>query len=188
MDDSDAAIRAVAVGAALEELRQWGVDRFSIEGVVQRCDLDAELVGRFWPSPHDLIAEALLSSASATIRTPDTGSLARDLDELADSMRTYLNDPDGRRIARMLVIDSKSHTVDQESRRLIWRRHLDMVTTILDRASARGEVRPGVEPVSVMELLSGPLKSCALYSNEPIAPDYCRSIADMVTRAVSADR
>ncbi len=34
--ETDAAMRAIALDAALAELQQWGMDRFSIEGVAQR--------------------------------------------------------------------------------------------------------------------------------------------------------
>ncbi|MCG7592913.1 TetR-like C-terminal domain-containing protein [Mycobacterium sp. PSTR-4-N] len=185
MSDSDAALRAVALDAALAELQQWGVDRFSIEGVAQRSELDADLIRRSWHRPQDLIVDALLSSTSVTIGTPDTGSLADDLGALAESVSAYLNDPVGRRIARMLVIDSKSHTVDDEARLLLWRRHLQMMETIVERATQRGEFRPEVRPITVLQLLVSPLQTCALYTSARVEHDYCRAVADLVTRAVS---
>ncbi|MEH3142854.1 MAG: TetR-like C-terminal domain-containing protein [Mycobacterium kyogaense] len=184
MGDNDAAVRAVALDAALMELQQWGVDRFSIEGVAHRCDLDPDLIRRSWSSSQDLMVDALLSSTSVTIGTPDTGSLAGDLRELAESVGAYLNDAVGRRIVRMLVIDSKSHTVDDETRRLLWRRHLEMMETIVERATARGEVRTEVRPITVLQLLVSPLQTCALYTSGAVAPDYCHTIADLVTRAI----
>ncbi|MBX7455905.1 TetR/AcrR family transcriptional regulator C-terminal ligand-binding domain-containing protein [Mycolicibacterium sp. 3033] len=187
MSDSDAAFRTVALDAALAELQQWGVDRFSIEGVAHRSELDADLIRRSWHRPQDLIVDALLSSISITIGTPDTGSLAADLGELAESVGVYLNDPVGRRIVRMLVIDSKSHTVDDEARQLLWRRHLEMMETIVERATVRGEYRPEVRPITVLQLLISPLQTCALYTSGQVEPDYCRAVADLVTRAVSTD-
>lgn len=124
MTDSDTAIRAVALDAAMMELQQWGVDRISIEGVAHRCGVDPDQLGQLWHSPRDLVVDALTISTSSTIRTPDTSSLAEDLTELAVSVGHYLNEQVGRRIARMLVIDSKSHTVDDETRHLFWHHHL----------------------------------------------------------------
>lgn len=185
MTNSDAAIRAVALDAALTELQQWGVDRFSIEGVAHRCGVAPEQIGQLWHSPRDLVVDALTSSTSSAIRTPDTGSLAEDLTELAESVGHYLNEQVGRRIARMLVIDSKSHTVDDETRHLFWHHHLPVMETILARATRRGEIHLEFRAIHVLQLLTAPLQTCALYSSAPVEPGYCRAIADLVTRAVS---
>ncbi|MEW5811409.1 MAG: TetR-like C-terminal domain-containing protein [Actinomycetota bacterium] len=185
MGDDEAAVRATALDAALLELQQWGVDRFSIEGVAHRSQLDAALIRGCWQDPRELIIDALVTSTSTTIRMPDTGSLAGDLTELAASVGVYLNDPVGRRIARMLVIDSKSHTVDDETRQLFWYRHLEVVDAIVARATERGEFRTEVRPITVLQLLTAPLQTSALYSSGPVEPGYCRAIADLVTRAVS---
>ncbi len=188
MTDSDAAIRAVALDAALAELQQWGVDRFSIEGVAHRCDLDAERIRQLWHHPRELIVDALTTSTFSTISTPDTGTLVADLIELAVSVGTYLNEQEGRRIARMLVVDSKSHTVDDETRQLFLDRHVRVMETILTRAAERGEIHVEVHAVNVLQLLVSPLQTFALYSSAPVQPGYCRAIAELVTRAVSTGR
>ncbi|KRE25695.1 TetR family transcriptional regulator [Mycobacterium sp. Soil538] len=186
MSDTDAAMRAIALDAALAELQQWGMDRFSIEGVAQRSRLEHDYIQRTWGGKRQLIIDALLSYSEMMTTAPDTGTLRGDLTELALWVGHYLNQPVGRRIVRMLVIDSKSYTVDIESRLAFWSLRRDVIETVLDRAARRGELRPGVRPTIALQLLTSPLHTFALFSNDDVDTGYCRAIADLVTRAVSA--
>ncbi len=184
--ETDAAMRAIALDAALAELQQWGMDRFSIEGVAQRSRLDHDFIHQTWGSKRDLLLDALLSYSEMMTTAPDTGTLRGDLTELALAMGAYLNTPVGRRIVRMMVVDPKSHTVDIESRLAFWSLRREVIETVFDRADHRGELRPDIQPVIALQLLTSPLHAFALYSNDDVDPGYCRAIADLVTRAVSA--
>lgn len=184
--ETDAAMRAIALDAALAELQQWGMDRFSIEGVAQRSRLERDFIHQTWGSKRDLILEALLSYSEMMTTAPDTGTLRGDLTELALWVGHYLNQPVGRRIVRMLVVDSKSYTVDTDSRAAFWSLRRDVIQTVFDRAARRGELRPGVRPALALQLLTSPLHTFALFSNDDVDPGYCRAVADLVTRAVSA--
>ena len=184
---SEGSVRAAALDAALDELQQWGVDRFSIEGAAQRAQLDAQFFRDTWVSERQLIIDALLNYTRRIAQTPDTGSLRGDLTELAYCIAEYLNDPVGRRIARMMVVDSKSYEVDFETRRQFWGARQQVITDILRRAQARGELHDDVKPNVVVQLLSSPLHTVALYSDQLATPDYCRAVAELVARALTRD-
>lgn len=185
MSDTEAVQRAAALEAALAEVQQWGVDRFQLEGVAHRARLDPDYVRQTWSNEQELIAEALLSYSEAMIELPDTGSLHGDLTGLALALAAYLNEPVGRRISRMLVIDSKSEAVDPNTRGHFWTIRRERVEGIFRRAAARGELRDDVKPIVALQLLTSPLHTFALYSNDPIGQDYCRTVATLVNRAIS---
>lgn len=185
MSDTDESRRAAALEAALDEVQQWGVDRFRIEGVAHRAKLSPDYVRQTWGSEQELIAEALLGYSQTMMRLPDTGSLHGDLTGLALALADYLNEPVGRRISRMLVIDSKSQAVDRSTRGQFWTVRRAIVEDIFRRAVERGELRDDVKHIVALQLLTSPLHTFALYSDDPIPPEYCRTIADLVTRAIS---
>lgn len=185
MEFDDASARAKALDAALAELQQWGVDRFSLEGVAHRSRLSPEYLHQKWTSEQDLIVEALRNYTETMIAQPDTGSLRSDLTALALSVGAYLNEPVGRRITRMFVVDSRSLIVDSDTRMQFWALRQKAIEEILDRAAERGELRDDVEPVVALQLLTSPLNAVALYSDRPVDPNYCRAIAELVTRALT---
>ncbi len=184
MSDDDAVAHAAALDAALAEVQQWGVDRFRLEGVAQRAKISADYIRRTWHTEEELIAEALLTYSRAKIVLPDTGSLHGDLTGLALGLADYLNEPVGRRICRMLVVDSRSMAVDSRTRGRFWTVRREMVEAIFRRAAERGELRDDVRPIDGLQLLTSPLHTVALYSDEPIRPGYCHTIATLVTRAI----
>lgn len=187
LSDHDAAQRTAAVEAALAEVQQWGFDRFRLEGVAHRARLNPEYLRQTWHNEHELIAEALLTYSQATVDLPDTGTLHGDLTGLALSLAAYLNEPVGRRISRMMVIDSKSEAVDPSTRNHFWTIRREMVEGLFLRAAERGELRDDVKPIVALQLLTSPLHTFALYSNDDIGEDYCRTIATLVTRAIRKD-
>ena len=181
---SHGSTRAAALDAVLDELQQWGVDRFSVEGAAHRAQLETDFFRQTWGSERQLIVDALLNYTREITEIPDTGSLHGDLSALTHCIARYLNDPVGRRIARMMVIDSKSYEVDVETRTQFWSARQQPVHEILRRAHARGELSEDVNPTVVMQLVSAPLHTIALYSDRPATHDYCQAVADMVTRAL----
>jgi hypothetical protein len=110
-----------------------------------------------------------------------------DLTELTLALAAYLNEPVGRRISRMLVIDDRSQDIDIDTRERFWTVRREMVEGMFRRAAERGELRDGVKPIVVLQLLTSPLHTFALYSNDPIDADYCHTIVDLVARAIRAD-
>jgi hypothetical protein len=187
VSDADAAKRAKALEAVLAELQQWGVDRFSIEGAAHRSSLSTDYFRQTWDSERQLIIDALSSYSEMMVVPPDTGSLQGDLTELALSLAAYLNEPVGRRIARMLVVDPKSQAVDSDTRLAFWSLRREAIEVIFERAAERQELRGDVRSVVALQLLTSPLHTFALYSNAPVDPGYCRVVADLVTRAISRD-
>ncbi|MGE2729872.1 TetR/AcrR family transcriptional regulator C-terminal ligand-binding domain-containing protein [Mycolicibacterium vaccae] len=183
---SDEDLRAKALDAALEELQQWGVERFSIEGVAARAHLEPAYLRRHWSGESELMVEALASYSGQMITPPDTGSLHGDLTALALSVAHYLNQPVGRRIARMFVIDSKSRVADMRTRVTFYAQRRPLVEAMFRRAVERGEMRDDVKPVVALQLLTSPLHTYALYRDDPLDPAYCRLVADLVARAIAA--
>ncbi|MGE2832352.1 TetR/AcrR family transcriptional regulator C-terminal ligand-binding domain-containing protein [Mycobacterium sp. SMC-4] len=177
--------RKRALDAALEELQQWGVDRFSIEAVAQRGHLDPGVLRQLWGNESQLIIDALASYSQLMISPPDTGSLQEDLCELAMALANYLNAPVGRRIARMLVIDSKSQAADVKTRVAFYALRREVIEVIFRRAAERGELRDDVKPIVALQLLTSPLHTFALYRDDPVDPAYCRMVADLVARAIT---
>ena len=182
---SHGSVREAALDAALDELQQWGVDRFSIEGAAHRAQLTPDFFRQTWGTERQLIVDALLNYTREITEMPDTGSLHGDLSALTHCIARYLNDPVGRRIARMMVVDSKSFEVDVETRAQFWATRQQAVDEILRRAEARGELRDDVRPTVVMQLVSSPLHTLALYSDRPETPEHRQAVADLVARAVT---
>lgn len=70
-------------------------------------------------------------------------------------------------------------------RRKIWQMRASRLAVVFDRARERGELRDEVEATTALELLFAPINMRALFTGEPIDDRYCRTVGDLVWRAIA---
>lgn len=173
------------VAAVHEEVARWGIDRFDLGSMAHRHGLDEQAILRHWPDPETLILDALAHRPGDADGPPDTGSLRSDLFVLAVRMATLVTSAAGRKLhGGHLIGDSQFSSV--KIRRAAWRERANRLGVVFDRARERGELRSEVHFFNVLELLFGPINMRALYTGEPVDDDFCRTVSDLVYRAVAA--
>ena len=183
-DGSQSEVRERIHAAAVDELARWGIDRFSIEALADRHGLDPNEIRRYWPDREALIVDVLVSGPRGKIVVPDTGSLRDDLFALALGMAHYVTTGDGHQMqGTHLIADPQLGKVD--IRRKVWQMRASWLAVVFDRARERGELRAGVQATTALELLFAPINMRALFTGEPIDDQYCRTLGDLVWRAIS---
>lgn len=183
MDDNQ---RQRVLAAAHDELVRWGIDRFNMPAMAHRHGLDYQSILQHWGDhPDALILDVLARWPNDQMAVPDTGNVRTDLYWLALSMAAYFaSTPGGQLQGAHLVADANLPTV--EIRRMAWQARAGNARVVLDRAHARGELREGVDVLAALELLFAPINMRALFSGEPIDKEYCRTVAELVWRAVAS--
>ena len=183
-DGSQSEVRRRIHGAVVDELARWGIDRFSIEALADRHGLDPGEIRRHWPDREALIVDVLVNGPRGTVVLPDTGSLRNDLFALALGMAHYVTSGEGHQLqGTHLIADPHMGKVDL--RRKIWQMRAGRLAVVFDRARERGELRDEVEATTALELLFAPINMRALFTGEPIDDHYCRTVGDLVWRAIS---
>ena len=178
-DDGDERI----VAAVHDELARWGIDRFDLATMADRHELDIEAIRRRWPDPEVLVLDAL-AHRPGDAPPPDTGSLRTDLFELAVRMAAMVTSDDGRKLhGGHLIGDTQVASTDL--RQSAWQARAATLDVVFDRARRRGEFADGIDHLTVLELLFAPINMRALYTGMPVDEAYCRTIADLIYRAVS---
>ena len=177
-------IRARVMPAVLDEMARWGVDRFSVEAMAERHQLDPALIYRYWGDRQQLIVDAALADIETLNAETDTGSLRGDLHALVRNAADRINTEVGRTFLRALVMN-RSGPHDEETRMLVWRARFDVVRAVLDRARERGELREGVSTAAAMQIVLAPVNIRALYSDAAVDDKYCAAIADIAWHALA---
>ncbi|MGB7356800.1 MAG: TetR-like C-terminal domain-containing protein [Mycobacterium sp.] len=177
--------RERVVAAVHEEVARWGIDRFDLGSMAHRHGLDEQAILQHWPGPEALVLDALAHRPGDADEPPDTGSLRTDLFELAVRMATLVTSATGRKLhGGHLIADT--HIASVDIRRTAWRDRADSLGVVFDRARERGELHGEIDFLNVLELLFAPINMRALYTGEPVDDDYCRTISELVYRAVAA--
>jgi AcrR family transcriptional regulator len=139
------ALEDALLEAAWEELGAVGYQKLTIEAVAERAGTSRAVFYRRWRNRHELVIAVLRRyRPMLSGEVPDTGSLREDVLSLLRRMSDRMNDVGAETIWGMLA-DYMADTTDFEgTQEQVLNVGLEVMTTIISRAQARGEARPGV--------------------------------------------
>lgn len=179
-------VRAV-LDATLDELSAVGFLALSVERVAERAGVNKTTIYRRYPTKIDLTAAALLDRKQAAFSLPDTGNLRDDLVALLVQGGTFMSEPRGKGLFRIMMSDRADPEVAQLAQRL--RREGEQSPRIvLQRAIARGELAAETDMGLLLHTLFGPLIHRIFIDGEPFHPHEAEKIADIVLYGVALSR
>jgi AcrR family transcriptional regulator len=177
-----ARVRAAVLNATIEALLDRGFE-FTIRDVARRAGVNETTIYRRWQTKEKLILDAVVSHLEEEVPVPDTGTLAGDLTALLEATRAVIASPRGTLLVRLVA---RGDAPDYDAMiRQFWAARVSVVEQILDRADQRGELRPGIDPQLVFELLVGPLDLRILLTREPLEPSLPARIVDLVINGIA---
>jgi AcrR family transcriptional regulator len=178
-------VRAAAIAATLAELAESGYSALSLEKVARRAGVHKTTLYRRWGTREELVLEAMLERAGERIAVPDTGSLRRDLLELARTAAANAASPEVAAMARAVAAESPRDSRLAEANSRFWAERLALDGVIVERAIERGEVAAGTEPARVIEALLGPIHLRLLLTGEPVDLPFLEGIVDVVVDGIA---
>jgi AcrR family transcriptional regulator len=172
-------VRRRVAEAVLALLRE-GQSGFSVAEVAERAGVNRTTVYRWWPTPADLVREAL-TVHTARLVVPNTGRWNDDVLALATELAEFFSDP--VEIAMNVTMAGGSHPEVDAVMVEHWTPVFQELSKTVERAKQRGEVSPDTEPALVLELLVGPLLMHTVLLGSPPDPGLVRGLAEAVSRA-----
>jgi len=152
---SEASHQAI-IRATLEGLVEVGYGALTMEAVRTRARVGKATIYRRWSSKEELVRDAIVFLHD-DFETPDTGSLRGDYEALAAAVRASASRGGAATLMPRLLVDAAGdpelHAIFRanlvEPRRAALR-------AVLERAIARGELRPDVDLELMIDLFAGP--------------------------------
>jgi AcrR family transcriptional regulator len=183
-----ARVRAAAIAATLAELAESGYSALSLESVARRAGVHKTTLYRRWGTREDLVLEAMLARAGEHISVPNTGSLRKDLFELAQTAATNAATPEVAAMARAVVAQMPHDGRLATANHRFWDERLALDGVIVEQAIERGEVAPDTQPRQVIESVLGPIHLRLLLTGEPINDAFLSGIVDVVVDGIVVPR
>ena len=145
------------LNATLQLLAEAGVQGMSLEGVAARAGVGKTTIYRRWPNKGALIIDAL-TRMKPPVRDFDTGSFRSDVERFLTSLQSLLDDPLTQALT-LRILGEVSGRPDwaREYFTDSFRPNLEALEGMIDRARARGELRPEADTQLVMEIIGGPI-------------------------------
>ncbi len=166
--------------ATLELLAEHGYDKLAIEAVAARSAVNKTTLYRWWPSKDALLAAALTDSGLLSLDVPDTGSLRGDLLALARHIAALLTSEHTSPIVTATLTAAPRRPELADVARSFFADRMAREQPIFERARARGELRDGIDPVSVMDLLAGAIWFRLLMRGGEASPAFLEETVNIV--------
>ncbi len=143
------------LAAALALLSEVGFEAMSIEAIATRAAVGKSTIYRRYKSKEELVADAI-ETIREEIAIPDTGNLQTDIDVLIERAAQTTLTPLGRQSVAMIISSAASNP---QFSQIYWTKYLrprrEAFAVVLERAIARKEVSPALDPHLVFDTLSG---------------------------------
>jgi AcrR family transcriptional regulator len=180
-----ARVRAAAIAATLAELAESGYSALSLESVARRAGVHKTTLYRRWGTREDLVLEAMLARAGQHISVPNTGSLRKDLFELARTAAVNAASPEVAAMARAVVAQMPHDARLAAANHRFWDERLALDGVIIEQAIERGEVAPDTQPRQAIESVLGPIHLRLLLTGESISDAFLTGIVDVVVDGIA---
>lgn len=178
---SDTVHQAILV-ATLERIAENGYSALTIEGIASRAGVGKATIYRRWPSKLPLVVEAY--GELPGFPQVDTGSLARDLNEM---LRGYIQAFNASALSTVLpsLVGELFH--DPELSRLfgsVSRRRRRPLVAAFERARERGEIPPDLDLELAADLVVGPIAVTLFFKGGRLSPKMVGPIVEMALAGV----
>lgn len=180
-----ARVHAAVLKATVDVLFESGFDALSVREIAERAEVHESSIYRRWGTKADLVVDALLSRLGQDVPTPDTGSLREDLLATLRAVKAFLGTPLGENLVRMAL---RKDIFSKSDHARYWTDRFTRGSAMLDRAEARGELRPGINRFLTIETLIGPLYFRFLLTREPMDEGVLETVVDLVLTGIAVER
>ena len=177
------AVRQAILAAAMDELTENGYARLTVDAIAARAGAGKQTVYRWWPSKADVVLDALLERVEVAITVPDEGSLEADLLAfLSATFRQRGQRPVLIGLMAQALLDPVFATAFRD--RFLFSRRAAL-RGILERAAARGEINPDVDPELLIDVVYGVLWYRLMLDHAPLNEAAGRQLTSLLLRAAS---
>jgi AcrR family transcriptional regulator len=182
----DPRIDESVLGATVELLGTSGYADLSVDAIAKRAGTSKPAIYRRWPSKAHLVHEAVFPISEAT-ELPDTGSLEGDVREMVRRSTGVLTTPAARAAMPGLLAEMAT---DPSLHAKLLDRFGDVtsrgMTDRLEGAVNRGEARPDVTAVDLVDAIAGMALMAIITRNQVLDDTWVERTATLITKGISA--
>lgn len=178
-------IDTAVLDAARAMLGDTDYASITMDAVAERAGTTKAAIYRRYSSKPELMFAAAIHDEHE--QTPiDTGTLQGDLLALGQRIRAAMSAPAARVVAPQVIAEiAKSHEVSTRLREQFVSAELREITTILDRARDRGEIRNGADVTATHRLLGGAIFFSVFVVDETVSDDALMHIVEMIAAGLT---
>jgi AcrR family transcriptional regulator len=172
--------------ATRQLLIEQGVHGLTVEGVAARAGMAKTTIYRRYRSKHELALAVLLDMVRQVVAVEDAGDTRAELIAFVDGAVRVLESTLMGRVMRGLVSDfATDPELGEAFREQVVSVRMNEVKRLVAQGVERGDLRPGLDPELVHDLLFGPVYYRLLLSGAPLDDRLAERIVDAVLPGIA---
>jgi AcrR family transcriptional regulator len=164
----------------LQLLTEVGYDGVTMDRVATRARAGKATIYRRWPSKNALVVDAVTSFTEQTMQVPDTGSIRTDMVAFLVAFHESIGGDQAKILAELVSRMPRDAELRQTLRDGLWSQRQTAAEIIVERAVARGEIRPDVDRTVIIELGTALVLQRVLMSADRVDRTFLEHIVDDV--------
>jgi AcrR family transcriptional regulator len=173
--------------ATRELLIEEGVHGLTVEGVAARAGVAKTTIYRRYRSKHELALAVLLDMVERVVTVEELGDTRAEMIAFVDRAVRVLESTLMGRVMRGLVSDfATDPELGEAFRERVVSVRLAEVRRLVDKGVERGDLKPGLDPTLVHELLFGPVYYRLLLTGGQLDSGLAERIVDAVLPGIAA--
>jgi len=176
--------RQKALDASQQVIADHGIERFTVDAVSKQSGVAKSTIYRHWPNGSALLIDSI-GCMVTHFATPNTGSLHQDLRELMMQVLPVMADDTMRRTITGLVAATTSDPELSEIHQAMMRERMRPISTIVELAQARGEVRPDLDLALALDFVEGPLFFRTMVKGEQMTKQGVDDLVDLIVAGLT---
>ncbi len=183
--DEDAERRIL--DAARDLICARGSGRVSVNEIAAEAGVGKQTIYRWWPSKSAVVFDALEREIKASSPAPNTGTACGDVRVQMQRLAKLLRSPLGA-ILRELIADSiADENVAEQFRERFFEERRKPAIAVVVAGMERGELRPDLDPATVVDLLFAPLTLRMIVGYQSLTPAAIDKLLDHAWPAFALD-
>lgn len=171
--------RTAVLRATSELMREVGLRAMTTEQIASRSGASKATIYKWWRNKYAVAVDAFLSEMQADSPDPDTGSVHRDFTVALRGLCYFYTGPSGRVFAQLIGEAQFDPEVASELRDRLIRLRREQLAAMWERGVARGELSPGVDRETAIDLIIGPALYRLMVGHAALDDDAADTIVDM---------
>jgi AcrR family transcriptional regulator len=175
------------LNAAAELIHERPYSDVCIEAIAARAGVGKQTIYRWWTSKAAVLMEACAAVVAREVPLPDKGSFIEDFRDYLNHICGFFTNQLSRPAIAGLLAEAQCNAelaVAFKERLLMQRRKV--LNTILDRAVARGELRPALDLDVIMDMVHGAIWYRTLLLKAPLDEAFVKSVIAQVMAGCAA--
>jgi AcrR family transcriptional regulator len=173
--------RKAVIRTTLKLLERVGFHELSIEAVAARAGVGKATVYRWWANKAELVISAFASAVENELRFPAGGKV---LDSIHQQMKRWVvifQSPLGQIVATVIGAGQSDPDILKAFRALWVEPRRKEVRGLLLQAMKNGELRPDLDPDTILDLFYGPLYLRLVLKHAPLDEDFVNTVFAIVS-------